>query len=194
VKVERPFWRRWLLPACAVLAGLNLVALVAWTGPRALRQRNATARLEAARVEAQNARETTARLRERVGAMRANASDVERLYARFTGTERSDLVPTLEDVERMARLPGLRPGARGYARSQVKDAPLEQVSITLPLSGSYDQLVNFLAEVERSPRLLTVDGVTLRAEQGSGRLQVELSAYFRVAPGELAAARGGRGR
>ena len=194
MKAERPFWRRWLLPAFAVLAGINLVAFAAWTGPRGLRQRSATDRLEASRVEAQLAREATARLRERVAAMRSNASDVERLYARFTGTERSDLVPTIEDVERMARLPGLRPGARGYARSAVKDAPLERVSITLPLSGSYDQLVNFLAEVERSPRLLTVDGVALRAEQGGGRLQVELSAYCRGAAGELEAARGDRGR
>ena len=86
------------------------MALAAWTGPRGLRQRSASARLEASRAEAQGARAAMARLRERVGAMRANASDVERLYARFTGTERSDLVPTLEDVERMARAPGLRPG------------------------------------------------------------------------------------
>ena len=75
----------------------------------------------------------------------------------------------------------------------MKDAPLERVSITLPLAGSYDQLVGFLAEVERSPR--SHGGRRHAAGRaGRGRLQVEISAYFRVAPGELEAARGGRGR
>jgi Tfp pilus assembly protein PilO len=194
VKVERPFWQLWLLPAFAVLLALNLGALAVWTVPRALRQRSASARLEAARAEAKREREANALLRERVAAIRANSADVERFFARFAGTERRDLVPTLEAVETMARSPGLRPGARGYSRAVVKDAPLERIAITLPLSGTYDQLVGFLGEVERSPRFLTIDGIALRAEQGSARLQVEISAYLRATPGELALPRSSRGR
>lgn len=194
MRVERPFWRRWLLPAFVALAALNLLLLAVWTLPRGLRQRSASARLAAAQLEAQRERDATGRLRERISAIGSNTADVQRFYARFTGTERTDLVPTLEAVEQMARSPGLRPGSRAYGRSEVKNAPLERVAITLPLSGSYDQLVGFLREVERSPRFLTVDGVSLRADQGSARLQVEISAYLRVAPGELAALRGGRGR
>jgi Tfp pilus assembly protein PilO len=194
VKVERPFWRLWLLPAVVALLALNLAALAAWTVPRTLRQRSASTRLEASRAEARRERETAALLRERVAAIRANSADVASFYARFAGTERNDLVPTLEAVETLARSPGLRLGARGYSRAVVKDAPLERIAITLPLSGSYDQLVGFLGEVERSPRFLTVDGIALRAEQGSGRLQVEISTYLRATPGELAPPRSSRGR
>jgi Tfp pilus assembly protein PilO len=194
VNPERPFWQRGLLPAVAILAALNLLALLVWTGPRGLRQRSATARLEAARIEAKREREATAWLRERVGAIRSNTADVEHFYTRFVGTERNDLVPTLEAVETMARSPGLRPGPRGYGRSEVKDAPLERIAITLPLSGSYDQLVGFLGEVERSPRFLTIDRVALHAERGSARLQVEISTYLRATPGELAVLRSARGR
>ena len=194
MKVERPFWQLWLLPSVVVLLALNLAALAVWTVPRALRQRSASARLEASRAEAKREREANALLRERVAAIRANSADVERFFARFAGTERRDLVPTLEAVETMARSPGLRPGARGYSRAVVKDAPLERIAITLPLSGTYDQLVGFLGEVERSPRFLTIDGIALRAEQGSARLQVEISAYLRATPGELALPRSPRGR
>jgi Tfp pilus assembly protein PilO len=194
VKLERPFWRLWLLPAVAVLLALNLAALAVWTLPRSLRQRSASARLEASRAEAKREREANALLRERVAAIRANTTDVERFYARFAGNERNELVPTLEAVETLARSPGLRPGPRGYTRAVVKDAPLERIAITLPLSGSYDQLVGFLGEVERSPRFLTIDGIALRAEQGSARLQVEISAYLRATPGELALPRSSRGR
>jgi Tfp pilus assembly protein PilO len=194
VKVERPFWQLWLLPSVVVLLALNLAALAVWTVPRALRQRSASARLEASRAEAKREREAAALLRERVAAIRANNADLARFYSRFAGTERSDLVPTLEAVETLARSPGLRPGARGYTRAVVKDTPLERIAITLPLSGSYNQLVGFLGEVERSPRFLTVDGIALRAEQGSARLQVEISAYLRATPGELALPRSSRGR
>jgi Tfp pilus assembly protein PilO len=194
VSVERPLWRRWLLPAAIVLAAVNLLAFAVWTLPRGLRQRSASSRAETARLEAQHAREATGRLRERVAAIQANGADVERFYARSTGTERKDLVPILEELEKMARSPGLHPGARGYGRSEMKNTPLERVTITLPLSGSYDQLVGFLREIERAPRFLTVDGVSLHADQGNARLQVQISAYLRVAPGEIVAGRGGRAR
>ncbi len=190
---ERPVWRRLLLPACLALLGLNLAGALAWTLPRGLRQRNAGARLEAARAEARQQRQVTAALRERSAAIRANAADVERFYARVAGSERTDLIPTLEAVETMARSPGLKPGARSFSREAVKGTPLERVAITLPLSGSYDQLVGFLREIEQSARFLTVEGVSMRGEPGSAKLQVELSTYMKLPPGEPAG-RSGRAR
>jgi Tfp pilus assembly protein PilO len=163
-----------------VLLGLNLAALAAWTGPRWWRQKNAAARAEAARAEAGRQRAATAALRERAAAIRANSADLERFYRSLAGTEEADLLPTLEAIEELARAPGLRPGARGFRRGEVEKAPLERVVVTLPLQGSYGQLVGFLREVERSPRFLTVDRVAMRADQdGSTTLQVELSTYLR---------------
>jgi Tfp pilus assembly protein PilO len=80
----------------------------------------------------------------------------------------------------MARLPGLRPGGRSFAREAIEGTPVERVSVTLPLEGSYPQLVGFLREVERSPRFLTVDSVSMRGTpEGETALQVVLSAYLR---------------
>lgn len=190
---ERPFWERWLLPAAVALLAVNLVGLLAWTVPRGLRQRNASTRVQAAREEARRARALAAALRQRAATIRADAADAERFYARVAGTERADLVPTLEEVEKMARAQGLRPGSRSFSRDEVKDTPLERVAITLPLSGSYEQLVGFLRDVERSPRFLTVDRVSMRGERGGARLQVELSAYLKSAGGASRARRAGRG-
>jgi Tfp pilus assembly protein PilO len=67
------------------------------------------------------------------------------------------------------------------------------VAVALPLEGSYGQLVGFLREVERSPRFLTVDRVSMRAEQaGAAALQVELSTYLRQSPGGRREGRRGR--
>ena len=192
MSLEGPLWRTRLLPAFLVLLGVNLVALAAWTGPRYWRQKNAATRVEAARAEAERERAAVLSLRERAAAIRGNGADVQRFY-RMAGTEKADLLPTLEAIEDMARAPGLQPGARSFKREEVADARVERVVVTLPLEGSYAQLVGFLREVERSPRFLTVDRVAMRADpDGSAALQVELSAYLRPAAGGLGEARRGR--
>lgn len=189
----RPFWRTRLVPALAALLGANLLLLVAWTGPRYWRERGAAARSEAARAEVARQRAATVALRERAAAIRANGVDLERFYRSLAGTEKADLLPTLTAVEELARAPGLRPGGRSYKREEVPDARVERVAVTLPLEGTYSQLVSFLREVERSPRFLTVDRVALRGDdEGAATLQVELSTYLRLAPGASKEARGGR--
>ena len=192
MSAKGPFWRTRLLPASARPPGRELVAFAAWTGPRYWRQRNAATRAEEARAEVERQRAAVASLRERAGAIRGNAADVEQFF-RSTGTEKADLLPTLEAIEEMARSPGLRPGARKFNREEVEDARVERVVVTLPLEGSYAQLVGFLREVEASPRFLTVDRVAMRADrEGKAALQVELSTYLRPPPGGLGEARRAR--
>jgi Tfp pilus assembly protein PilO len=188
-----PFWRRRLVPAFLVLLGVNLVALVGWTGPRYWRQKNAATRAEAARAEVERQRRATAALRDRAEAIRGNAADVERFYRSLAGTEKADLLPTLKAIEEVAGSPGLRPGARGFQREEVRDTRVERVAVALPLAGSYEQLVGFLREVEASPRFLTVDRVSMRAEgDGGARLQVELSTYLRQGADPREEGSGGR--
>lgn len=179
---DRPFWRRRLLPAVVALVALNLVVLAAWTVPRTLRLRNAEARVQVAREEVETERARAAGIRERAGAIDANTSDLQTFYDGVVGTEQIDLLPTLEEIEQMARAPGLTPGRRRFSREEIENVALERVSITLPLEGSYEQLVGFLQEVERSARFLTVDRISLRSSggEGAGTLQVELSAFMRL--------------
>jgi Tfp pilus assembly protein PilO len=182
--VTQPFWRARLLPAFVVLLVLNAGVLAAWTLPRSLRQRNAAERAAVARSEVERERERALAVRGRAEAIRANRADLERFYATLAGSEKQDLLPTLEEIEELAREPGLQPTSRMLRRESVDRAPLERVAVALPLEGTYEQLVGFLRGVERTPRFLTVDRVSLRADaESGGALQVELSAYLREAPG-----------
>jgi len=179
-----PFWRRRLLPAFLTLAVVNLLVLAGWTVPRTLRLRNATARVEAARETVAQARAEASALEERAQAIEANITDLERFYSDVIGAEDANLLPTLREIEGMSRGPGLQAGTRRFEREAVPDAAVERVAVTVPLQGSYDELVGFLQEVEGSSRFLTIDGISLSsASEGEANLQVALSAYMRLPPG-----------
>jgi Tfp pilus assembly protein PilO len=191
--VSRPFWRSTLLPAFLVLLALNLGGLLAWTLPRSLRQKSAAQRAVAARAELARERERADALRERAAAIRANHADLELFYTKLAGSEKQDLLKALTAIEELARAGGLQPAARTLRRDDVDKAPLERVAVTLPLEGSYAQLVGFLRGVERSKHFLTVDQVSLRADaESGGALQVQLSTYLHRSPGARSARRRGR--
>ncbi len=192
--MKQPFWRARLLPLVVALAAVNALALVAWTLPRSLRQRNAKARAESARVELGRERERAQAFSARADAIRANRADLERFYTTLAGSEKQDLLQSLQAVEDLARAPGLQPSSHALRREDVEGAPLERVAILLPLEGSYSELVGFLRGVELSKHFLTVDRVALRAaSESGGSLQVELSTYLRQPP-EARKARQRRGR
>lgn len=191
--MTRPFWRAKLLPLFLGLLALNALAFVAWTLPRSLRQRNAQARAASARAELLLEKQRAQALVDRAQAIRANGADLERFYATLAGDEKQDLFQSLEAVEELAREPGLQLATRSVRREDVDGAPLERVVMTLPLEGSYPQLVGFLRGVERSKRFLTVDGVALRADaESGGSLQVDLSTYLRQSPEARKSRRRGR--
>jgi Tfp pilus assembly protein PilO len=191
--VSRPFWRSTLLPVFLVLLALNLGVLLAWTLPRSLRQKSAAEQAVVARAELARERERADALRERAAAIRANRADLERFYTKVAGSEKQDLLQALTAIEELARAGGLQPAARTLRRDSVDKAPLERVAVTLPLEGSYAELVGFLRGVERSKRFLTIDRVSLRADaESGGALQVELSTYLRQSPEARNARRRGR--
>jgi Tfp pilus assembly protein PilO len=175
--VLRPAGRRRLLVPALVLLGLNVAVFAAYTFPRTLQVRRATSRTMQARAEVEKERKDVEALRARADALKANAADAERFYKDVD--PRANFLAVLEDVERLAREPGLKPGGRSFSAGEVTDPRLSRIKVGLPLVGSYDQLVGFLQRVERSKHFLTVDRIALSgSEEGTASLRVELSAYF----------------
>jgi Tfp pilus assembly protein PilO len=175
----RPAWRRRLLPPVLALLALNVAVFAVYTLPRTMQVRRATTRAAQAREEVEAAKKEVADLRGRADALKANAEDAERFYHDVDA--RVDLLRVLEDMEKLAREPGLKPGGRSFTTGDVSDPRLTRIKVNLPLEGSYDQLVAFLGRVEKSNHFLTVDRIALSGrEEGAANLQVELSAYFRT--------------
>ncbi len=178
--MTKALWRR-LVPPVLVLLALNGLVFAAYTVPRALQVRNAKARAADVRRDLDRERAATAALRRQAETIRANAADTERFYKEVVVGSRAELIPLLEEVDKMATAPGFKPSTRAYQYKEVKGADLTRVGIGVSVEGSYAQLVGFLDRVERSPRFLTIDRIGLTGGTGasSPSLRVELSTYLR---------------
>ena len=179
-----PRWRRRATLALAVLAALNAVVFAAYTLPRTLRERQLAERQRQLQDELQRERLAVDRQRRQAQVIRDNHQDVQRFYASTVAAREASLVPVLRAIEGMAREGGMRPGSAAYRPSEVKGLPLDRFVITMPVTGTYRQLVALVQRLERSPYFLTLDEVrfTGPAQGNRAELSLELSCYFRTEP------------
>jgi len=182
VKRLVPFWRRRLVPIALALLGVNLLVYLAYTLPRSMGHKDAESRADSLRQEVARERVETAARREFVTTVSKNREDVRRFYASMVDRREEGLLETLREIEALARDRGLVAGSRAYEREEIKGASLTRVGITVPLKGTYGDLVGFLAQIESGKRFITVDRVALRRQGdtgGAAQLSVDLSAIFK---------------
>jgi Tfp pilus assembly protein PilO len=172
-------WRERLLRPVLLLLAANALVFACYSLPRELQERSLAEHAAALRQEVERERRNLQRLRERADAIRANATDLERFY-REVLKDQEQLLPVLKDLDKQA--PSV--GSRSYRQAEVKGAAVARYVVTMPLSGSYEQLMAFLQQLERSSHFLTIDRLGLRERDQGAQLDVEVSLYFRGAPVE----------
>ncbi len=175
----KPFWRRRLLVPALVRVALNVATYFAYTRPRSVRERTIAARAVILREELAAERARVGALRDRARAIEANTADVGRFHQALGRKE--SLLEIQEDIAGVARQLGLTLGDRSYAHDTVKGSDsLARFKITMPISGTYRQVVSFLQRIETLPHFVTVDTIAIREEGGSRStsLNVVLSVYF----------------
>jgi Tfp pilus assembly protein PilO len=189
--MRRRRWRERLRTPLLALLLFNAGVYAAYTLPRSLRERSASARAQILREDVDRARRVSAALRGRADAMQANRTDVERFYARL-GTKDA-LSQVRAEITALARELGLKVGALTYSPEEVKGSEgVAQFQMKMGVSGTYRELAAFLDRMERSRFYVTVDQIQLRKRAAAGQadLDIALSAYYRSAP--VAAAEEGR--
>jgi Tfp pilus assembly protein PilO len=185
----RPFWRRRLLGPAVALLALNMVAFLAYTRPRAERERDVAARAVGLREEVGELRARVGKIRERARALETNAADVGRFYAAMG--PKDSVLAVQEDVVALGRQLGLAIGPRRYQHEVVKRSKgLARFRIGMPVAGNYRQVAGFLHRLEAMRRFVTVDSIALAEDSGAaGRttnLTISISVYF-LEPGGSAA-------
>lgn len=178
----KPFWRRRLLVPALVLLAANAATYFAYTLPRSARERTIAARAVVLRGEVARERSRVEAVRQRAHTIDANVSDVAQFYKALGRKE--SLLRIQEDIVGVARQLGLTLGNRAYSNEAVKGSDsLARFRITMPIAGTYRQVVSFLQRIEALPHFVTVDSIALREDSGVGdgrstNLNVALSVYF----------------
>lgn len=177
----RPFWRRRLLAPFLALLGLNAAAFAVFTLPRTVQERSLASRAETLRAEVERERRLGTALRRRVETIHSNERDVKEFYSKVVSSKDATLLPVLREIDRFARELGLETGNTTYKPEEVKGVPLLRFVVTMPVAGTYRQIVGLLDRIERSSHFVTVDQVEIREPAGGETdLRLVLSAYFRA--------------
>ena len=187
-----PAWRRPARLALLALLASNVAVAAGFTLPRGLAQRRLDDRVAGLKAERAAALERQQALRQREERRARNQRDATQLTQRLIGTREETLVSVLEELDAAGRELNLRFGPRSLNPGDVKDAALTRGSISVPVEGSYRELVTFVRRLEHSRRFLSVDELRLTEREGGQRasLEVRVSAYFR---GEYEPPRASRG-
>lgn len=175
--------RRLIVPLAVALVA-NLGAYLFIVRPLAASSAGAADRAAAAR--------STRRAAEReLGAARALVSGKSRADDELDSFYHDALPADLAAARRMtyARLPALarqtsvRFEQRSFSVDSVEDAPqLGKLSIKMDLQGSYENIRQFIYQLEQAPEFVIIDDVQLAeaATQEPVSLAITLSTYFRV--------------
>lgn len=169
-----------VIGALSVLALLNLAVYGVYSLPRSMEERAIATRTAVLRQELVREQQVVAELRERAEAIQANKQDVRRFYQDRVQEREESLVPILRHIEALATEQGLRVGEQKYTQKEVKGTPLERFEITMPVAGTYRQLVQLMGRFEESSYFLTLDEVKVRGgtDVGQAQLDLVLSCYF----------------
>ena len=93
-------------------------------------------------------------------------------------------------MDRLASEANVVRGRTGYDR-EILDVGLERIKATMPVEGSYFDLVRFINHLERSERFFLVEGVRLsQRESDDQAVELECSIAFYLRPSPVAEASG----
>lgn len=105
-------------------------------------------------------------------AMLSAVREVEEFARGFP--ERRGLVAAIARLVAAARNNGLEIPAVDYRPSEIKEAGLTKVTLSLGVDGSYPKIRRYLYELEGMRREMVIERVTLRDPRGSAELQLQL--------------------
>lgn len=166
----------WLRTTLAMLALLNCAALFLYLDPPGGTKRELA--------------NESLRVRDEIAATRANAVRLRRVTANVQlGNSQSSTFETIYflprraayqrvigELQRMAASSGLQEGDRVYSEEPIEGtADLTLLNISANnYQGTYDNLVHFLYEVDKSPMLLMLDTLMASPQQTGGRINASL--------------------
>ena len=181
--------RFWLQITGGALALLNGVALFLYLDPpggsRAqLSEESLQVKNEIAAASARSTRLKTIASKVQVG-----SNESSEFEARFFLPKRVAYEDVIAEIQRMSTLSGLKERDSVFTEEPIEGtADLSLLNITGNYEGSYENLMHFLHEADRSPMLLMLDAMQAAPQQRQGQLttSIRFQAVIREEPNAAA--------
>lgn len=107
-------------------------------------------------------------------------SGLNRIYAGIPKWE--EFTKTLGEIYRKAEGLNLAVDSASYQTAEIKGTDLVGVKVSMPVAGSYGEIKRFIYELETSPALFTIEGISLSKDNRADKeisLMLELKIHFK---------------
>lgn len=180
--------RFWLQVTGAVLALLNGVALFLYLAPPGGSREALIEESQQVRNEIAAARARSVRLKTIAGKVEMGSSESSDFESRFFLPKRVAYESVIAEIQRMSAASGMKQRDGVFTEEPIEGtADLSLLNITGNYEGSYQNLMRFLHEVDRSPMLLMLDTLQAAPQQHAGVLttSIRFQAILREPAGGL---------
>ena len=167
--------RFWLQIAGGVLALLNGIALYLYFAPPGGSKEDLVQ--ESRQVENQIAatRVQTVRLKSVAANVEEGSRESTQFELKYFLPKRLAYATVVAAVQGMASTSGLQERDAVYSEEPIEGTPdLSLLNMTANYEGSYDSLLRFLNEVDRSPMLLMLDALQAAPQQKGGQITASI--------------------
>jgi hypothetical protein len=183
------FWalcleRRWTWIPALLLLGINGVLYLGYRTLLSERFDLATLKRERLEKDYQAATARRDSLAKVLEGWRSAGAGIEEFYRRV-GRREERLPALLGEIDELARRVGTVPHRIAFGQSELRDAHLEEFSISFPFEGDYASVRSLLNLLEVTPSFLILDGFSLSSSgdlQEKVRLQFKLRTVFHREP------------
>lgn len=166
--------RFWLQTAVGGLALLNVVALFLYLAPPGGSRSELNAQSRTLRATLAGARSQTTRLKTVSAKVQIGGEQAIRFESQYILPRRSSYESVIGEIQRMAQAANLLQREGVWTEEQIEGtADLTVLTNTTNFEGSYGNLMKFLYEVDRSPRLLMLDTLTA-TPQKAGQITAQM--------------------
>ena len=176
----RPFWRKPRFHRSLLgLALANIVIYGAVTYRLATKQERLAQQQASLSEEIASRQEELSTLREEQERIERNDAVAETFWAEVVEPLTPGLTDALAEIDRLARQSNVERGRTSYSQN-VLDVDLREMKVSMPLRGTYFDLVRFINVLERSDRFFLVREIALRdANEGQLNLRCDLSFFVK---------------
>ena len=167
--------RFWLRTAVLVLALANLAALLFYIAPPGGTRKELSEQVQQTRLQIAAARMGATRLKNVAGKVQSGSAEATSFQAQNFLGKRAAYDAVISEIQRMAKASGIQEREAVFSEEPIEgSADLSLLNITSSYQGTYDNLMHFLYESDKSPMLLMLDTLQAVPQHHGGQINASI--------------------